>query len=101
MTGGRGCNRRSPRFRETLPSRKPGSILAPVRTPMKTLQPMPLFLAIWACGTIGVLAGNLVAHWAFGGSFPIVSMLGISLAIAAGGTLGTIRRRRRNTRPGQ
>ena len=57
---------------------------------------MPLFLVIWSCALAGVVAGALITHWTLGGKDPLWSMLGSSLSVAAGGTYGVLRRRRRN-----
>lgn len=63
---------------------------------MISLRPLPLFLGIWSCAAVGVTVGALFADWVLGGRYNIVSMLGISLTVAAGGTTGVLRRRRRS-----
>ena len=62
-----------------------------------SLRPLPLVLAIWACATTGVVAAGL-GYWLFGGGVHIIALLGSSLAVTAGATFGTLRRRRRVVR---
>jgi hypothetical protein len=59
----------------------------------RPLKPLPIFLAISLYAAIGAIAGALVEHWAFGWSLNFSSMLGTSLAVAFGGTMGARRHR--------
>ncbi|MEY9929982.1 hypothetical protein ABH926_004624 [Catenulispora sp. GP43] len=63
-----------------------------------SLRPLPLILAIGSCATTGVVGGGLVYHWFAGGPINIVSMVGASLSVTIGASIGTLRRRRREAR---